>query len=92
MSQVSHVPNHEKGIHMTEQLYDQSAYEPDPVVGEYVPPTVHILATYPPGVPGCPDSMTVDLNIAADTTLGLDIRAAVQALASVGMFARAGDR
>lgn len=58
--------------------------EPEATYTDYVPPTVRITATYPSNVVGCPEVVTVDLNVANGPTLGMDIRAAVQALASVG--------
>lgn len=73
----------------SDQLYDYAADRP---VEDYpAPPTVRIVANYGPRLSTCPVSMTVDLNVGAGSTLGLDIRAAVQALAAVGMFAT-GDR
>ena len=69
---------------MTQQDYE--TYAPAETEAVYVPPTARIMASYPP-TPGCPDTMTVELNVDAGTTLGIDIRAAVQALAAVGVFA-----
>jgi hypothetical protein len=72
---------------MTEQMYDYQQVDGEPV--GYAPPTARVLATYPPAQ-GCPDTMSVELNIGAGPTLAIDIRAAVQALATVGTVAGTG--
>lgn len=70
---------------MTADLYDR-AYDEHGYQAEtaYVPPAVRIVATYPVNIVGCPECVTVELNDRAASTLGLDIRQAVHALASVG--------
>lgn len=50
-------------------------------------PAVRVVATYPPGARACPETVTVELNSSAAATLGLDIRSAVHALATVAAVA-----
>lgn len=68
---------------MSTDLYERG-YDPYQAEAVSAPPTVRITASYPGNIVGCPEVVTVDLNDTAASTLGLDIRSTIQALAAVG--------
>jgi hypothetical protein len=72
---------------MTSEPTDYTPIDHTPL--DYEAPNVRVHALYPATPFACPESITVELHTAGGGTLTYDIRAAVDALASVPAVARA---